>query len=810
MFRNYLVIAWRNLLRHKIFTFINILGLALGMAACLLILQYVSFEKSYDQFHEKRDRIFRVSLTSIRSDQTIEDACAHNLAGPTLVAEFPEVIDEVHFRLRDKAGITYRNTHYRESKVALATENFFSLFSFPLLKGDPASVLAKPNTVVLSESTARKYFGTADPIGKVLGFNDGYHQLSLQVSGIMKNMPANSHFHLDLLISYASSKDWESWKYGWSGNNDFVYVLLAPNANAASLAAKMPAFNQKYLHKDNRIDHLVMQSLNDIHLYSNKTYEAESNGSAQLVYSLLGIGILLLVVAWVNYINLSTARSAERAKEVGIRKVMGSQRGQLMRQFLLEALMINTFAILLAVTIAQVTGPLFDGLTGKPLSQYALPFPLWAAWIGLFLLGSGLAGLYPAFALSGFKPIAVLKGKFVHSRKGIALRRGLVVGQFATTVVLIAVTLTIYRQLDYMQNRDLGMKPEQVLVLQAPQLPNADSSKSLLFKRFGQQVALSSAFRHVSFTECLPGNGFYELNTNSGDIKRVNNPDPYPRQYAYFAVDEEFVPALGLKLLAGKGYLPKEAGNNKNKILINDAARHQLGFRSASEAAGQLIKFGDATLSIAGVIANYHHHSLDKNYDPMVFYYDGNYENTSYISLKINGATRSRQQMAASIAAAENLWKEVFPGYPFDYFFLDDQFNSQYKADQQFGQVFTLFAALTIFVACLGLFGLVAFTTTQRIKEIGVRKVLGASEPTILVLLSKDFLKPILLANIIAWPLAWWGISTWLDNYAFRIGINAWLFIIPAVMVLLIAFITISLQTINAAKTNPVNVLRAE
>jgi putative ABC transport system permease protein len=384
------------------------------------------------------------------------------------------------------------------------------------------------------------------------------------------------------------------------------------------------------------------------------------------------------------------------------------------------------------------------------------------------------------------------------------------VGQFATTVVLIAVTLTIYRQLDYMQNRDLGMKPEQVLVLHVPQIPNADSSKSLLFKRFEQLVTGMPAFRHVSFTECLPGNGFYELNTNAGDIKRVNNPDPYPRQYAYFAVDEEFVPALGLKLLAGKGYLPKEAGNNKNKILINDAARHQLGFRSASEAAGQLIKFGDATLSIAGVIANYHHHSLDKNYDPMVFYYDGNYENTSYISLKINGATRSRQQMAASIAAAENLWKEVFPGYPFDYFFLDDQFNSQYKADQQFGQVFTLFAALTIFVACLGLFGLVAFTTTQRTKEIGVRKVLGASEPTILVLLSKDFLKPILLANIIAWPLAWWGISTWLDNYAFRIGINAWLFIIPAVMVLLIAFITISLQTINAAKTNPVNVLRAE
>jgi putative ABC transport system permease protein len=810
MLRNYLLTAWRNLKRHRVFSLINVLGLAIGMAACLLILQYVSFERSFDQFHEKRDRIFRVSLTSNHDGRPIEDACAYNGAGPALVTDMPEVIDHTHFRLRDKCVIGHQNVNYREGQVALVSDHFFSVFSFPLLKGNPASVLARPNTVVLSESLANKYFGTSDPIGQVLAFNDGYHHETLQVSGIMKDMPANSHFHLEVLISYATSHDWNSWAYSWEGNNDYLYVLLEENARPASLFAKMPAFNKKYISEPNSKEKLELQSLNDIHLYSHKTYAAEPNGSAQLVYTLLGIGVLILIIAWVNYINLSTARSVERAKEVGIRKVMGSQRGQLMRQFLLEALLVNGLAIVLALTIAQIARPLFDELTGKPLSQYTLPLWLWAFWLGLFLLGSVLAGLYPAFALSGFKPIAVLKGRFTATKEGVTLRKSLVVGQFAITVVLIALTLTIYRQLDYMQNQELGIKPEQVLVLHAPQLTSADSAKSTLFGRFRNVLKEVPAVKNASFSECLPGNGMYELNTNAGGIKRVDNPDPGRHQYAYFAVDEQFVPALGMKMLAGNGFLPNQTSSNRQKVLVNEAAMHQLGFPSANQAVGQRIWFGSSTVEIAGVIANYHHHSLDKAFDPMVYYYDKNYENAFYFSLQLDTSTRNRQQIAATIANVEKEWKRIFPANPFEYFFLDEQFNSQYQADRQFGRVFALFAGLAIFVACLGLFGLVAFTTTQRTKEIGVRKVLGASASNILLLLSKDFLKLVLLANLLAWPLAWWSINQWLNSYAFRIDLTVYMLCLPAVLVLLIALITISFQTWKAARANPIKALRYE
>ncbi len=811
MFRNYLLIAWRNLKKNRVFAAINILGLSIGMAACLLILQYVSLETSYDNFHANADRIYRVSQKGWNGTRYVQDACGFNVAGPAMQAEFPAVQDYAYLRLRDKCNLAHGNVSFREDRVGVASAHFLTVFSFPLLQGNPATALAAPKSVVISRTAARRYFGDRNPLGRSLRYNDGYHQELLTVTGVMADMPVNSHLHLDVLVSYETARAWDGWGMDWCCNNDYVYVLLQPGADPKSLAAALPAFTRKHVpNQQQHRDVLELQALRDIHLHSDKTFEIEPNGSAEAVYLLLVVGLLVLGIAWVNYVNLSTAKATERAKEVGVRKVVGSGRSQLIKQFMLEALLLNGVAAIGAVTLFQLALPLLDGLLGKPVSAHTPPWTYLAGWVALFAAGSVVAGLYPALMLSRFQPMGALKGKLLGSKRGVVLRKGLVVSQFAATVVLISGTLAVFGQLRYMRSRELGMNIDQTLVLYAPRSGGAaDSLRQGQYERLKRQLGRLAAVKSTAVTECLPGNGLYELNSNRG-VRRADVADPPDGQYYNFDIDAEFFQTLEMKMLAGRSFSEDRKGNPRRQIVINAEAAKRLGFASPQEAVGKPVLWGEMPLEVIGVVSNYHHHSLKMQYDPFVYFWDWNYNDAAYVVLKLNPAGMRTAPLPATLAAVQRAWRDTFPDSPFDYFFLDQRFNAQYQADQQLGVLFGGFAGLAILIACLGLYGLSLFATTQRTKEIGVRKVLGASGSNLFLLLSKEFLQLVLIAALIACPLSYLGVQQWLGSYAFRIDASPWLFMGPAGLVLLITLVTVGVHIRKASRANPVNSLRSE
>jgi putative ABC transport system permease protein len=813
MWRNYLLIAWRNLKKNRVFSFINILGLSIGMAACLLILQYVSLETSYDNFHANGDRIYRVSQKAWNGTQFVQDAASYRVAGPAMQAEFAEVSDYAYLRPRDKCNISSGNVAFREEKVAIASDHFLTVFSFPLLRGNPATALATPNAVVISRTVARRYFGDQNPMGRPLRYNDGYQQALLTVTGVIEDMPVNSHMHFDLLVSYKTTDVWQNWNPGWCCNNEYLYVLLKPGADAAKLAAKLPAFTRRHVPNAQQFrDRLEMQPLRDIHLHSDKTFELEPNGSAEAVYLLLVVGLLVLGIAWVNYVNLSTAKATERAKEVGVRKAVGSDRGQLVKQFMLEALLLNGLAAVAAVTFFQLALPLLDGLLGKPLSAHTPPWTYLAGWAAIFAAGSVVAGLYPALVLSRFQPISALKGKLTGSRRGVTLRKGLVISQFAATVVLISGTLAVFGQLRYMRSRELGMNIDQTLVLYAPRTGGVadDSLRQGQYERLKQSLRDLAAVKSVGVAESLPGNGMNELNSTRG-VWRAGVPSPTTGQYYYFEVDADFFQTLEMKMLAGRGFLEDRKANARDQVVINAAAAKRLGFASPQEAVGKPLQWGkDARKEVIGVVNNFHHHSLKVQYDPFIYYWDTRYEEASYVVLKLDPAVVQAGKLPETVAAVQRVWHGTFPGSPFDYFFLDERFNTQYQADQQLAVLFSGFAGLAILIACLGLYGLSLFATTQRTKEIGVRKVLGASAGSLFLLLSKDFMRLVLIAAVIACPVAYLGVQQWLAGYAFRIDASPWLFVAPALLVLFITLVTVGVHIRKASRANPVNSLRSE
>ena len=814
MFRNYLLIAWRNLKKNRVFSFINILGLSAGMAACLLILQYVSLETSFDDFHANGDRIYRISQKAWNGTGYVQDAAGYRVAGPAMQAEFPEVADYAYLRPREKCNIASGNVAFREDKVCIVSDRFLTMFSFPLLRGNPATALAAPKAVVISRTTARRYFGDQNPVGRPLRFNDGYHQALLTVTGVMEDMPVNSHLHFDLLVSYATTDAWEGWNLGWCCNNEYLYVMLRPGADPAKLAAKLPAFTRRHVpNAQQSRDELEMQALRDIHLHSDKTFEIEANGSAEAVYLLLVVGLLVLGIAWVNYVNLATAKATERAREVGVRKAVGSSRGQLVKQFMLEALLLNGLAAVAAVTFFQLALPLLDGLLGKPLSAHTPPWTYLAGWAALFVAGSVVAGLYPALVLSRFQPISALKGKLTGTRRGVTLRKGLVISQFAATVVLISGTLAVFGQLRYMRSRELGMNIDQTLVLYAPRTGGGaddDSLRQGQYERLKQALRNLAAVKSVGVAESLPGNGMNELNSTRG-VWRAGVPNPTTGQYYYFEVDAHFFGTLEMKMLAGRDFSEDRKANAREQVVINAAAAKRLGFATPQEAVGKRLQWGkDAQREVIGVVNNFHHHSLKVQYDPFIYYWDTRYEDAAYVALKLDPAVVQAGKLPEAVAAVQRVWRDTFPGSPFDYFFLDERFNAQYQADQQLGVLFSGFAGLAILIACLGLYGLSLFATTQRTKEIGVRKVLGASAGSLFLLLSKDFLRLVLIAAVIACPVAYLGVQQWLGGYAFRIDASPWLFVGPAGLVLLITLFTVGMHVRKAARANPVNSLRSE
>jgi len=798
MLKNYIKIAYRNLLKNKIFSFINILGLAIGMAACLLIIHYVRFELSYENSHEHADNIYRVTLDLYNgSEYVVTDCETYGPLAPMLKEKFPEVLNFVRMFHNEVQEVKVGDSRFYEDQVYFADSTVFQVFTYPLRYGDPQTALVAPHQVVLNVSTAIKYFGKANVVGEAIELNNELYQ----ISGVMEDLPPNTHLKFNFLLSHTTiNKMWEWYeKYGWSGNNEYTYLLMQEGTDLTAFNDKLLALSRSLEDKIDG-DIFVAEPINNIHLYSHKTFEPEVNGKAEVVYTLLIIAIFIIIIAWVNYINLSTARAIERSREVGIRKVMGSARAQLITQFMLESFIVCLLASTIALTLLQLSLPAFRDIAGQPLPLNVVQDPyFWYLVLSILGIGAVVSGLYPALVLSSFRPVTVLKGKLKTSTHGQWLRKGLVVAQFAATIALLAGTITVYLQIKHLRDQDLGVNVKQTLALHTPLLNVDDSLYYTSYISFKNELIRETEIEEVALSESLPGLSLHELSTTTG-IQRVGDEEANGYNYYIIRIDEDFIPLMNIELIEGRNF--DRQGDYSRQVIINEEAVKTLGFSSATEAVGDQITAGGDANTIIGVIKNYHQRSPKEAHLPMIFPY---LTTGSYFTMKLNS-----QHMQQRLAEIEEVWQRVFPDNAFNYFFLDEKYDQQYRADTQFGQVIAIFSSLAIFIACLGLFGLSSFTIVQRTKEIGVRKVLGASVAQIVRLLSQDYIKLVLLASIIALPLAYIALQAWLDGYASRIKMNFLVLGSPLIIVLLIAVITVSIQTIKAAFANPARSLRYE
>lgn len=803
MISNFFVVALRNLFKHKVFSFVNIFGLAIGIAASLLILQYVRFELSYDRFETNAGRIYRMQQDRYDNGR-LSTQWAAGAAGIGLAAKtaFPEV--EAYAVLHPGSGVVaYKDHQFREDKMYFANDAFLPMFSYKALEGTTAGALKEIFTTVITASTARKYFGSEDPIGKrinVYGNND------FRVTAVVPDPPPNTHFKFDVLLSFPTFIKWNGpeAETAWEWDGFYTYLQFRPGADPRLMEKKINAMVQEKaaadIKKYNSGIEFKLQPLTDIHLYSNFMFEAEANGDGKSVYFLLVIALFIIVIAWINYINLSTARSVDRAREVGVRKVLGSYRIQLIGQFLFESLLINLLAIILAIILVLVSLPLFNSLTGKGISFTLFRDSwFWLALLVFFISGTLLSGLYPAFVLSAFRPISVLKGRLARTGHGALLRQSLVIIQFAASVILMVGTFAVYRQLNFMQHQDLGVKIDQTLVFRGPSVIDSTYQDKLNAFRT-EMLRLPGVSKMTASTE-VPGN---KVGWNAGGIHLVGLDDTKSQQFRVIGIDYDFLDAFGLKLIRGRNF-SKQFATDPNTVLFNEAAVKLMGFARPEDALGKRIEFWGNQYTIIGVVSNHHQESLKAAYDAHIFRLIPNANN--YFSLKINAGLNNAP---AIVSAAKKDWNSFFPRNPFEFFFLDDHFAEQYNADQQFEKTFGLFALLAIIVSSLGLLGLASFVTTQRTKEIGIRKIIGAGLPNLLLLLTKDFIRPVIVSFAIAIPLTYWLLRKWLENYAFRVSLNPWMFILPALLILLIALMTISTQTVQAASSSPVKSLRME
>jgi putative ABC transport system permease protein len=809
MIRNYLKIAFRNLTKYKFISFINLFGLAVGLACCLLITTYILNELSYDQYNQHADNIYRVTRDFNNEDGTISLRLS-TISPPFgyyLPNDFPEI--QKMTRLLDN-GITplrYKDKLINEQNVFFADENLFDVFTVKVLKGNPKTALSDPFSVMLTEETAQKYFGDEDPMNKVIRANN---QFDVKVTGIYKAFPSNAHIHPGLLVSFNTLKD--SAVYGeknlrtnWGNNSFFTYLLLPLHYNTARMISQFPAFidrhmrNEEYIGKQaSKYTKLGMQKLTDIHLYSHTDYEAEPNGDIKRVYIFAAIALFILLIACINYMNLSTARSTLRAREIGIRKVIGARKRELIFQFLSESVLLSWVAILIAFACLYFTLPWLDKISGQQLSPDILM--KWQILVPVFLtpfIVGILSGIYPALFMSSFQPVKTLKGLFRAGGRSISFRKVLVITQFAISIILIITTAIVFQQLHYMQKKSLGFDKEHIVVIP---YNNALNDK---YESFRSELLSNASFKNATRTSRIPTGrllddmGAYTL---SGDSMKPANTD-----IKFVSVDYDFVPTYGINMAAGRNF-SREYGTDTLSFVLNESAVNALDWKTPQDAVGKDFKYGNTKGHVIGVIKDFHFESMHQSIVPLVlvmlppsFHYFNN------LSIKFSG-----NNIPASLTHLESTWKKILPEIPYQYTFLDENFDKLYQAEQRQGNIFTIFACIAIFIACLGLFGLSAFAISQRIKEIGIRKVLGADITTIVTLLSKDFLKLVAISAVVAFPVAWYFMNNWLQDFAYRINMPWWIFIIAGIVAALIALITISFQAIKAAIANPVKSLRTE
>lgn len=803
MLKNYFKIALRNLVKYKAYSFINIAGLATGIACCIIILLYIQTELSYDRYHENADNIYRITEVQIQNDTERQLANTFAPVAPALQTDYPE-LEIVRF-YPYSAGIEYdTDKKFQEDGFFFADSNVFKVFTFNFIAGDE-NALKRPNTIVLTESTAKKYFGNDNPVGKILRVENKY---DFEVTGVIEDVPANSHFSFDVLASFYSLREIMNWVlYGWYHPPVYTYALAPAGFDAQQFESMTDDFIAKHIgHPLEGTRELKLQKLTDIHLHSNLESELQANNRMEYIYLFAGVAFFVLMIACINFMNLATARSESRAKEVGLRKVIGAERKNLIGQFLGESLIYSVISTVVAIGMVELVLPFVNSFFNLHLSSnYQENWYYLFAFIGMALFVGFAAGMYPALFLSSFKPAQVIKGRSaltMRSGKPVLLRSTLVVFQFAISIVLIIVTLMMLNQLDYLQNKGLGFDKEQTLVI-----PVRDETIQNNLESFKNRLLTNTNVKSVSATSTVPG---IEREVDF-PVNAEGMPADAEIEMKTILADYDFVTSTGLEVTEGRNFSKEFTGDFLGAFIINRTAVEQFGW---DDPIGKSITMkyvyhdnGNYNLTgkVVGVVKDFHFRSLHHPIAPVAillspytYYYD-------YMLVKAAPGS-----IKETISFVKKKWNEAVPHRTFDYTFLDEEFAKQYKAETQLGKIFTSFALLTIMIACLGLFGLSSFIALQRTKEIGIRKTLGATVSSIVYLLTKDFAKPVLIANIIAIPVGYWAVNKWLEGFAYKIDIGLSVFVIAAAVTFVIAIATVSYQAVKASLINPSDSLRYE
>ena len=801
MLRNYLLIAFRNLLKHKAFSFINITGVAVGLGCFLLIALYVKDELSYDRYNTNADRIFRVTRTFLSSEGTPSLKLAQLAPpfGPLIKQDFAEA-EQVVRTIGNDGLIRYGEHSFNEEGILFAEANLFKVFDISLVSGNPGHALENPFSIVFSQPMAEKYFGKENPVGKTIRFDN---QFDMAVTGVFEPLPAQSHFHPNFLASFSTFNDSrvygaEQLRTNWSNNAFNTYLLLKAGANPQRIEAAFPTFQDNHLSagggaKTSTWSVLHLQKLTDIHLRSHTDSEVEPTGDISYIYLFSAIGLFILLIACINYMNLATARSAGRAKEVGMRKVVGALRTQLIGQFLSESLLLVIFALGIALLLVVLCLPALNDFTQKHLSFQQLLDPTFLIiLVGITLLTALVAGSYPAFFLTSFRPLGVLKGQIASAMRSGKLRQMLVITQFAIAIALIISTAVVYTQMKYIQDYRLGYAKDQVLLLKDA----GDSTTN--YETLKQQLIQTGAVRDVGRSSRIPSGRLlddYEAKVLKGDTMA-----PVNINLRSLRVDYDFIPAYQIRMAAGRNF-SRAYSTDTSMIVLNETAVRQLGW-TPDQAIGKPFQYGPTNGQIIGVTKDFHFESLHQRMAAMAMTLSKG--NVHWLSVPLKGNT------PAALSQVKAVWKQFFPERPFDYQFLDERFDRLYAREQTQQTLFSIFAGIAILISCLGLFGLSMFMAEARTKEIGIRKVLGASEVSLVALFSKEFMKLVMVALLIASPVAWYAMHTWLADFAYRTDIHWWVFVLAGGLTVLIALLTVSFQSVKAALTNPVKSLRSE
>ena len=812
MFKNYVKIASRNLFKYKTYTLINIFGLSVGIACTILILLFVKDELSYDNFYENNDRVYRVTREWLNNDgeSSLHLARVAPPIAMLLKNDYPDLIEEIA-RVRADFNTLLKLDDGRafvEQELFWAEENFFRIFDYKFIYGNPESALKGPNSIVLTKSVAAKYFGDVNPVGKIVNYED---QASLKVTGVINDVPQNTHFHFDILGSFKTLVPVfgeEFFRTNWGRNNYLTYILFPENVNPQTLESRFPGFLDRHLSDGDgegtggtpvKMPHetnvLHLQRLTDIHLKSHLSSEVGENGNIDNIYLFSIIAFFILGIACINFMNLATARSAKRAREIGMRKVLGALRQQLVYQFLGESFFISLISLIVAILVVELSLPSFNLFTGKELALNLLTDPIVAGGLVIFLfMVSIFSGSYPAAYLSGFIPVDVLKSKGGVKSGSAFFRKVLVVSQFAISIALIVAVGIVMDQMEFMQNKNLGFNKDQIVLLPADDSmwDNAESIKSRLKSNPG--------VINASFSRLVPSDKL--LNSWDGRTKDGDNPGPVPFRIAVIEIDYDFFNTYDMKIVAGRMQSREFSSDSAEAFVLNEAAVKKLGWGDVDNAIERPFGYGNRNGRIVGVVADNNFESLHNIIVPQIYVIQ---PQVHRMSVRLNP-----ENIKATLAFLESEWSELRPDYPFEYTFLDEKFEGLYREEARLGELIGMFSGLAIFIACLGLFGLASFEAEQKTKEIGIRKTLGATVSSIILNLSSEFLKLVLIANLIAWPVAFWGMQQWLGTFAYSTSISAVTFIVAGTAALLISLLTVSLQSVKAALANPINSLRYE